>query len=106
MNERYLHIQYPETKNQKLKECDACRMSKSHKTTIHKKAKEETQPRNVLDVVVSDLKQMPVVGLGGKKYVGNFIDKKSRYTAFLYTSTLKTNGVKSTRKYWHGQRIK
>ena len=64
--------------------CEGCIRSKSHKASIKKTHTTETQPKEELDVVVSDLKSMSCEGTGRAKTVGSAIDKKSRYT----TSTL------------------
>ena len=87
MSEKYIHLHFPTTKNQKLQPCDSCRMTKSHKVKINKQARTETEPKEICDVLMSDLKTMPTVGTGGCKYIGTIIDKKSRYTLQVYLST-------------------
>jgi transposase InsO family protein len=88
MNEEYLKIKYPEVKNQKLADCDACRLAKSHKAPVRKKRPDpDTQPRQVLDKVVSDLREMPTAGTGGMKHLGSAIDVVSGYVLLVYLST-------------------
>lgn len=87
MNEKYLKQKYPEVRDQKLGDCDACRVAKSHKAPVRKKVKDlDTQPKEVLDKVVSDLREMPTRGTGGMKHVGTAIDVVSGYTLLVYLS--------------------
>ena len=67
--------------------CEGCIRSKSHKASIKKTHTAETQPKEELDVVVSDLKSMSCEGTGRAKTVGSAIDKKSRYTTLVFLHT-------------------
>jgi hypothetical protein len=78
---------YPEIRKQTLRKCEGCLLGKSHRSSVRKTTDEKTKPTKELDVLVSDLKMMPTRGRNGAVYVGNAIDKKTKYTVlgFLYS---------------------
>ena len=90
MCEKYLKIMFPYLKSQTLTKCVPCALAKVRRAIIKKRVDPETQPNKAGEKVASDLKVMPGVGAGGKRYVGSIIDVKSRFT-FLTFLNLKSD---------------